>query len=42
MRDFCDALNTAKGFNAQYDPATSSVTVDRAVIRGDYVTTLQF
>jgi len=41
MREFCDSLNVAKGFNVQYDPATKAVSVDRSIIRGSYSVTLQ-
>ena len=39
MRAYCDAMQ--KGFTARYDPYTQSVTVDRAVVRGQYQVTMQ-
>jgi phenylalanine-4-hydroxylase len=40
MREYCDTA-IHRGFNVKYDPATSSVRVDRAVVRGEYTVTLQ-
>jgi len=39
MRSYCESL--ARPFHVRYDPATESVTPDRAVVRGAYTVTLQ-
>jgi phenylalanine-4-hydroxylase len=40
MRNYCEnAVN--KGFHVSWDPATQSVGVDRAIVRGQYAPTLQ-
>ena len=40
MRDFCEN-HVHRGFLVTYDPATQSVAADRAIVRGEYVVTLQ-
>jgi phenylalanine-4-hydroxylase len=39
MREFCESMN--RGFHTTYDPETQSVSVDRAIVRGQYTVTLQ-
>ena len=41
MRAYCDGDGIKKGFTCRYDAATKSVTVDRAIVRGQYTVTLQ-
>ncbi len=39
MRDFCESLH--RGFLVTYDPATQSVSADRAIVRGDYIVNIE-
>jgi hypothetical protein len=39
MRRYCETLR--RPFHVRYDAATQSVSVDRAVVRGQYTVTLQ-
>lgn len=39
MREYCETL--PRPFHVSYDPFSETVSVDRAVVRGQYQTTLQ-
>lgn len=39
MRAYCEGMK--RGFHVTYDPASQSVSVDRAIVRGQYSVTLQ-
>lgn len=39
MRDYCETL--PRPFHVSYDPFSETVSVDRAVVRGQYQATLQ-